>query len=180
MYTMCMMIEDKRLLDDREFDMVSKLREDKEGDDYDEDARMAEASVNYQNSLFNGQGYDDDKKVGDDPDEWEPRICGQMENVTFHIRETNEMSLYLGQDTKLFKRSLPGGEDIDDENPILGPDDTVPDDKVDAGTDKKDDTAPKVDTPAESDTPDEDAVESTPVDPPAGDQPQDPANEGDT
>jgi hypothetical protein len=75
----------------------------------------------------------------------------------------------------LFKRSLPGGEDIDDENPILGPDDTVPDDKVDAGTDRKDDTAPKVDTPAESDTPDEDAV-----DPPAGDQPQDPANEGDT
>ena len=47
MYRMCMMIEDKRLQADREFDMVSALREDKEGDDYDEDARMAEASVNY-------------------------------------------------------------------------------------------------------------------------------------
>ena len=152
MYTMCMMIEDKRLLDDREFDMVSKLREDKEGDDYDEDARMAEASVNYQNSLFNGQGYDDDKKVGDDPDEWEPRICGKMENVTFHIRETNEMSLIMGQDTKLFQRSI-SGEDIDDENPILGPSDTVPDDGVDTSAD------PKVDTPAESDIPDEDAVD---------------------
>jgi len=36
----------------------------------------------------------------------------------------------------LFKRSLPGGEDIDDENPILGPSDTVPVDKAHAGTDK--------------------------------------------
>jgi hypothetical protein len=39
MYTMCMMIEDKRLQVDREFDMVSNLREEKEGDDYDEEAR---------------------------------------------------------------------------------------------------------------------------------------------
>ena len=63
MYTMCMMIENKRLINDREFDMVSKLRSDKEGDDYDKAARMTEASVNYQNSLFNGQGSDliDDK-----------------------------------------------------------------------------------------------------------------------
>lgn len=84
--------------------MITQLREDKEGDDYDEDARLQERSVNYQNSFFNGQGFDDE-------DEKQERICGPMENVTFHIRDVNKMNLLMGEDTQLFKDSRPANED---------------------------------------------------------------------
>lgn len=134
MYTMCMMIENKRLINDREFDMVSKLRSDKEGDDYNVTTRMTEASVNYQNSLFNGQGSDliDDKQ--------QVRICGPMENVTFHIRETNKMDLILGSDTDLFKQNDPTYV-VQDTTGNLQNNGLVEDEKpVDTVTEKKDDT----------------------------------------
>jgi hypothetical protein len=40
--------------------------------------------------------------MGPDKDEVWERICGPMENVTFHIREKNEMILKLGEDTDLY------------------------------------------------------------------------------
>ena len=41
-YTMCLLIEDQRLQKDRDFDLITSLREDAEGDDFDEEKREKE------------------------------------------------------------------------------------------------------------------------------------------
>jgi hypothetical protein len=42
MYGLCMKIEDVRIMEDRNFNLITALKEDAEGDDFDEDARVAE------------------------------------------------------------------------------------------------------------------------------------------
>ena len=50
----CMKIEDVRVMEDRNFNLITALKEDAEEDDFDEDARAAEASPNYENTYFTG------------------------------------------------------------------------------------------------------------------------------
>lgn len=77
---MCLKIEDFWVQKKLQFDLISKYKENREGDNYDKEARRKTQYTNYNFSQFNGQGEKDS-------------ICSPNNNITFNIDDINEIRL---------------------------------------------------------------------------------------